>query len=29
MIALYEKGERRVAVVEEARRWQEAGMITA
>jgi len=29
MIALYEKGERRVAVVEEARRWQEAGIITA
>jgi hypothetical protein len=29
MIALYEKGERRVAVVEESRRWQEAGMITA
>src|SRR5512142_1168916 len=29
MIALYEKGERRVAVVEEARRWQEVGMITA
>jgi hypothetical protein len=29
MIPLYEKGERRVAVVEEARRWQEAGMITA
>ena len=29
MIALYEKGESRVAVVEEARRWQEAGIITA
>ncbi|HJV36827.1 hypothetical protein [Geomonas sp.] len=29
MIALYKKGERRVAVVEEARRWQEAGIITA
>ncbi|QWV97649.1 hypothetical protein KP005_20335 [Geomonas nitrogeniifigens] len=29
MIALYEKGERQVAVVEEARRWQEAGIITA
>jgi len=29
MIALYEKGERRVAVVEEARRWQEAGLNTA
>jgi hypothetical protein len=29
MIALYEKGECRVAVVEEARRWQKAGMITA
>lgn len=29
MIALYEKGERRVAVVEEARRWQEAGIVTA
>ncbi|QXE91267.1 hypothetical protein [Geomonas subterranea] len=28
MIRLYEKGERRVAVVEEARRWQEAGIIT-
>jgi hypothetical protein len=28
MIALYAKGERRVAVVEEARRWQEAGIIT-
>ena len=29
MIALYEKGERWVAVVEESRRWQEAGMVTA
>ncbi|TGU71069.1 hypothetical protein E4633_12025 [Geomonas terrae] len=29
MIDLYEKGERRVAVVEEALRWKEAGMITA
>ncbi|MBJ6751496.1 hypothetical protein [Geomonas anaerohicana] len=29
MIALYEKGERRVAVVEEARRWQQAGIVTA
>lgn len=29
MIPLYEKGERGVAVVEEARRWQEAGIITA
>jgi hypothetical protein len=29
MIAIYENGERRVAVVAEARRWQEAGMITA